>query len=140
MWIIKSVPRSKNESTTFAKKAAAASRKSQFLKFGSTQRYELLHNIALDLKLTNKTIIRTWNTKFERCQHLKKLFYRQRGCWLIFAPGYRNSDLKIVLNLKHKTIPWVRYLSFNGMLWDAVRFWFWPNWVLSNIIWSRVFR
>ena len=41
-----SVPRSKNEPTTAAKKTEAATRKSQFLKFGLTQRYEMLHNVA----------------------------------------------------------------------------------------------
>ena len=41
-----SVPRSKNEPTTAAKKTEAATQKSQFLKFGLTQRYEMLHNIA----------------------------------------------------------------------------------------------
>ena len=40
------VPRSKNEPTTFAKITAAATRKLQCWKFGLTQCYELLHNIA----------------------------------------------------------------------------------------------
>ena len=39
-------PRSKNEPTIVAKITAAATRKSQYLKFGLTQRYEMLHNIA----------------------------------------------------------------------------------------------
>ena len=41
-----SVPRSKNEPTTVAKKSPAMMRKSQCLKIGLTQRYELLHNVA----------------------------------------------------------------------------------------------
>ena len=40
------VPRSKNEPTTVAEKTEAATQKSQCLKFGLTQRYELLHNVG----------------------------------------------------------------------------------------------
>ena len=40
------VPRSKNEPTTVAQKTEAATQKSQYLKFGLAQRYEMLHNIA----------------------------------------------------------------------------------------------
>ena len=40
------VPLSKNEPTTVAKKIEAATRKSQYLKFGLTQRYEMLHNVT----------------------------------------------------------------------------------------------
>ena len=39
------LPRSKNEPTTVAKITAAATRKSQCMKFRLTQHYELLHNI-----------------------------------------------------------------------------------------------
>ena len=40
------VPRSKNEPTAVAKITAAATQKSQCLKFGLTPPYELLRNIA----------------------------------------------------------------------------------------------
>ena len=40
------LPRSKNEPTTVAKKTEAATRKSQYLKFGLTQHYEMFHNVA----------------------------------------------------------------------------------------------